>query len=249
MHPAHSGQPQNLNSRAQQSAGGGMERKRYRNKDPYAIDLDTDEEEDDLLTALPGTKRGGESLADFLRNSEPPADNAPRAIGGAVDSAQAQGVMNKARENTVNTLRQTTNGAHQGRTRSIQAQPGPQSAQFRARGSSLRSNGSAPVPQQAGSTASLPSAMKRTDPKLEARGAGGGKDARLGAFHGSGTGDLADFLRTSGPPAGTEAPAPIVGRGIQQRAPSPEKKKRGFFASFGRKNKEKREKKTYMDMP
>lgn len=245
MHPAHSGQPQILNLRAQQSAGGDVERKRYRNKDPYAIDLDSDEEDDDLLTALPRNKRREESLADFLRNSEPPADNAPRPIGGATGTAQAREVMSKARENSVNTLRQNTNGADSGRTRSMQAQPGPQQA--RPHASSLRSNGSGPAP---GSTASLPSAMKRTGPKLEARGAGGGgKDARLGAFHGSDTGDLADFLRSSGPPVGSEAPAPIVGRGTQQRAPSPEKKKRGFFASFGRKNKEKREKKTWLDMP
>lgn len=246
MHPAHSGRPQTLSSGVQQPNGGGVERKRYRNKDPYAIDLDSDEEDEDLLTALPRNKRREESLADFLRNSEPPADNAPRPIGGATDPAQAKGVMNKARENSVNNLRQTnSNGTDQSRTRSMQAQPGPQSAQARPRVSSLRSNGSGPTP---GKSSALPSAIKRTGPKLEARGAGG-RDARLGAFHQSETGDLADFLRSSGPPPGSEAPAPIVGRGIQQRPPSPEKKKKGFFASFGRKNKEKREKKTWLDMP
>merc|ERR1712070_781640 len=53
-------------------------RKQHRNKDPYAIDYS--DEDEDLLTALPKNNRQEESLADFLRNNEPPEDNAPRPI-------------------------------------------------------------------------------------------------------------------------------------------------------------------------
>lgn len=73
----------------------GMPKKtRRRVKDPYAIDLDDDDE--DLLTALPGAshrprQREEESLVDFLRNTEPPAGNSPQAlavgVGGQTNGA------------------------------------------------------------------------------------------------------------------------------------------------------------------
>ena len=66
-------------------AGGG--RTRYRNKDPYAMpsDSEDDEDEDDILGALPrkNQRPQEESLVEFLRSQEPPANNSPRAIGGA----------------------------------------------------------------------------------------------------------------------------------------------------------------------
>ncbi|OQO04389.1 hypothetical protein B0A48_11000 [Cryoendolithus antarcticus] len=85
-HPAHSGQlgrlsAGNLIAAPGKPPGGDFEKKRYRNKDPYAIDMDSDEDNDDLLTALPPNRgRQEESLADFLRNTEPPVDNAPKPI-------------------------------------------------------------------------------------------------------------------------------------------------------------------------
>jgi hypothetical protein len=66
-------------------AGGG--RTRYRNKDPYAMpsDSEDDEDESDYLAALPrkNQRPQEESLAEFLRSQEPPANNSPRPIGGA----------------------------------------------------------------------------------------------------------------------------------------------------------------------
>lgn len=57
-------------------------KKQRRVKDPYAID--SDEDEDDYLTSLPGGRAvqapKEESLADFLRNSEPPSNNTPKVL-------------------------------------------------------------------------------------------------------------------------------------------------------------------------
>jgi hypothetical protein len=66
-------------------AGGG--RTRYRNKDPYAMPSDSEDDEDeaDYLAALPRKNQHPkeESLAEFLRSQEPPTNNSPRPIGGA----------------------------------------------------------------------------------------------------------------------------------------------------------------------
>lgn len=83
-----------------QPPAGGPVRKQRRVKDPYAIDPD---DEDDTLTALPngdnaGSGRRGiqirkeESLADFLRNTEPPASNAPQPL----INARPNGLINGA---------------------------------------------------------------------------------------------------------------------------------------------------------
>ena len=67
-----------------QPPGGGPVRKQRRIKDPYAIDSDDDDE--DTLTALPNGRnvRTEESLQDFLRNSEPPEQNAPQPLISAI---------------------------------------------------------------------------------------------------------------------------------------------------------------------
>jgi hypothetical protein len=64
------------------SSGSGMPpivRKSRRVKDPYAIDSD---DEDDYLTSLPSARsqQQEESLADFLKNTEPPKANAPAPV-------------------------------------------------------------------------------------------------------------------------------------------------------------------------
>jgi hypothetical protein len=76
------------NNRSALVAPGGptIVKKQRRVKDPYAIDSDDDD--DDYLTSLPAEGRAvqeprEESLADFLRNSEPPTGNAPQTLNGA----------------------------------------------------------------------------------------------------------------------------------------------------------------------
>ncbi|TKA78764.1 hypothetical protein B0A55_04124 [Friedmanniomyces simplex] len=97
VHPAHSGEPQRLamNPPTSPAAEPVAGRRRYRNKDPYAIDMEDDDE--DLLTALPKNTRQEESLMDFLNNTEPPKDNAPRPLVNG-SGAQARNTMNRARD-------------------------------------------------------------------------------------------------------------------------------------------------------
>ncbi|KAF2096458.1 hypothetical protein NA57DRAFT_58373 [Rhizodiscina lignyota] len=86
------------------SDGGIPKKTRRRVKDPYAIDMD--DEDEDLLTALPGAHRPQrareeESLVDFLRNTEPPSNNAPQALtvgvgGGRQANGSANGSANGA---------------------------------------------------------------------------------------------------------------------------------------------------------
>ena len=82
--PAFSGQQTRLQHSTLQPPGGGPVRKQRRIKDPYAIDSDDDDE--DTLTALPNGRpaRAEESLEDFLRNTEPPAQNAPQPLISAM---------------------------------------------------------------------------------------------------------------------------------------------------------------------
>jgi len=137
--PAFSGQQTRLQHSTLQPPGSGPIRKQRRIKDPYAIDSDDDDE--DTLTALPNGRptRAEESLQDFLRNSEPPTQNAPQPLINAM-----------------------------------------------------------PVN---GTTVQPPSSASTTAPRkkrFEARPAGATKDFQAKDFQ-TPTGDLANFVRTSGP--------------------------------------------------
>jgi len=271
VHPAHSGQPQRLaatnlsaNNNAALSpisAGGATPaRKRHRNKDPYAIDMD--EEHDDLLTALPKNKRQEESLADFLNNNEPPKDNGPRPLVNG-SSAQPKSILNKSRANSMNSLR-GANAADaavgaSGRTKSMQSSNGPKASYA----SSITSNTSAarrPGSRQAnGSPLPL---MPNNGRKLEAKGSGSASQPGPGVLKKpSQTKELADFLKESGPDEDDKsAPAPNINRRSKLSPKETEKarkkaekdamknkeggQKLGFFARLtGRK------KNTWLDIP
>lgn len=183
------------------SDGGDVGRKRYRNKDPYAIPSDSEDEEDeaDVLGALPRKNKRPqeESLVDFLRNNEPPTNNAPRPIGGAAANRIS---MSKAQ----------------------QPQPSADSSTARSKTTQAQSNGPQPV-----AATSTPGAT--TGAKAQARSSRiprGNAGARLGAYEQTNTSDLADFLRSSGP--AEEAAAPK--RPQFSEPPKIEKKKSGFFS-------------------
>jgi hypothetical protein len=156
-------------------------RTRRRIKDPYAIDL-SDEEDEDLLTALPRSgRRQEESLMDFLNSTEPPPSNNPQPLllNGATVAAA------KARANGPSSSSSTAgkNGTNPAFPKVIpSASPGG-------------------VPSIIPSTAPPPRSNK---PRLQARGAGA-REAQVGR---SATDDLADFLRTSGPPPEMERAPP-----------------------------------------
>ncbi|KAK0905291.1 hypothetical protein LTR02_006508 [Friedmanniomyces endolithicus] len=208
VHPAHSGEPQRLamNRPKSPAADLGSGRRQYRNKDPYAIDMEDDDQ--DLLTALPKNSRQEESLVDFLNNNQPPKNNAPRplVIGGG---AQARNTMNRARVSSMNSLR-SANAEANAKGRTAQSTSGPHSG---APGSARP--GSGPGTPTSGNRSSGPSVSR---PKLEARSPGEASRDKPGAGgFGSfskepSTKDLADFLKNSGPDDDKTAPAPNVGR-------------------------------------
>lgn len=202
--PAQASQPsRHAPTNSDGDAGG---RTRYRNKDPYAIPSDSEDEEDeaDLLTALPrkNQRPQEESLVDFLRNNEPPTNNAPRPIGGAAAN----------RLSMLQTQQQSTE---------------PPSA--RAKTSQAQANGPQPVLATSNPGGAItPKTQSRGPGSRIPRGNAG---ARLGAYEQTNTRDLADFLRSSGP--AEEAAAPAAPRRQQfSDPPKIEKKKSGFFSRF-----------------
>jgi len=223
--PAYSGQPQKLSGSTKNSQEN--DRKRYRNKDPYAMyDMDDDDDDEDLLTSLPKTTRKEESLLDFLSNNEPPTSAAPQPLINP-NSTQARAIINNARANGFGS--QIPASGSEARNRSMPNSAGPRSGPVQSgpsRPPTMNSSIS-PVAGQA---------------KMQARG--GARDIS----NNSNTRELADFFRSDPPEDPDSAPAPIVGRDTRntskelERAKKKTEKKSGGF--FGRSRK-----KTYLDMP
>lgn len=244
-HPAYSGKPQTLSSQAQPRQSSQASRtpsaleeeptkKRYRNKDPYAIDL-SDEEDEDLVTALPkGSARKEESLFDFLNSMEPPKDNGKPEPLINPNSAQAKKLIQDAKVNGMNSS--TTRTLHgDGRARSAQNNPGPRPG-YASSVNSARSNGGRPQPTGTQFMSTSITAGNAPRPKMVARTSDREQQ--------NGTNDLASFLRDSGPPEDPDsAPAPSVGR-VKAGAKPDKERKKGGLSFFGRSKK-----KTYLDMP
>jgi hypothetical protein len=190
VQPAYSNTPQKLTG-SLSSPEPHIQRTRRRVKDPYAIDL-SDDEDDDLLTALPkSSKRQEESLMDFLNSMEPPSDQAPQplllseATMAAAKARAANNVSNSSLPSSSSSATASRNGVSSRPTKNASAQPALIS-------SSITSD-----------------ALRAHKPKLQARAAGS-QDTRVGR---STTNDLADFLRSSGPP---EPAAPPPGATIRK---------------------------------
>jgi len=209
VQPAYSNTPQNLSGNMSSGNEPQITKTRRRIKDPYAIDIsDEEDEDDDHLTALPPSNQPPvarqqapkqESLMDFLNGMDPPSTNKPQPFILSQETIAAA----KARANASNS---TLSSAH-----------------------TATRNG--PSHYTAMSTTSIGSDAPRAyKPRLQARAPSADDMARGGR---TGTSDLADFLRNSGPP---EPPmmTPAVGAKKEE-----EKKSRRFWRS----------KKTYGDMP
>jgi len=184
--PAYSGKPTRL-----QSSDGGPVRKQRRVKDPYAIDSDSDDE--DTLTALPNGRDGprirrDESLADFLRNTEPPAQNGPAPLAVVLPNGAANGINGSAT-------------APNGAARTTSSAPSTSAGATAASQTS-----SAPTATSARSAAAAAAAPPRPPPKrrLEARVAGATRDFQSREYR-QGTAELASFLGASGPVDGGAA--------------------------------------------
>lgn len=300
--PAHSSTKQSLAPPGAVSSLGAsapdLGKKRYRNKDPYAIDFDDDEDED-LLTALPNAgkpKRQEESLIDFLNSVEPPSLNAPKPILNGSQTGPTKGRKeqpNMGKKTESSTLKKTdvrsksqptvspteekrrsnsaTGGSRQNGTPNRDGilstathRPGLNGTSQPMNPLSMNapnptSNSATALPQMPNASSGAPripvefstpsgsfasstdfTAANKPRPKIEARSPGvakgAGSAARLDAFH---TDDLADFLRSSGPPD-VGAPAPVVGRAAEDT--SARKRSDG-------KRRFPWQKKTYLDMP
>ena len=158
-------------------------RKRYRVKDPYAID--SDDEDEDLLTALPHQKAQKKlTLAEFFREAEEESDSLPaRNDGGTAGAAAAATSASRTATQTAASRNAPTSrggGGYVGGYASNKAIPNASAA--------------------------------ATKPRYEIRSAGGvpsGRGPRV--TERSATSELADFLRNSGPPEPKMAtPKPLV---------------------------------------
>ncbi|KAF2020954.1 hypothetical protein BU24DRAFT_416616 [Aaosphaeria arxii CBS 175.79] len=204
VQPAYSNTPQKLTGNMSNPEPQ-IQRTRRRIKDPYAIDL-SDDEDDDLLTALPASgQRKEESLMDFLNSMEPPksADPQPLQLSGAALAA--------ARARAAGGSNTSLSGSASGAPVRNGVGINP----------SVRTSG-----HSAQISASITSdAPRARGPKLQARVASA-RDPRSSGGRSS-TNDLADFLRNSGPP---EPPAPAPGATVRK-----EENKRSINAKFWRK--------------
>lgn len=197
--PAYSNTPQQL-SGSMSNAEPVITRTRRRVKDPYAID--SDDEDEDLLTALPTSNKPAqreESMMDFLNNMEPPSNSQPQAFMLSPETIAAAKAKAAAQKGGANGHSHSNSFTASGVTRN---------------GSNVRAG--AP---QANNPANFPSKAPQSGykPKLQARGAT--SEPRAGR---SATNDLADFLRNSGPP---EPPAPAPGATIRKEEGKPSKAK------------------------
>lgn len=177
VQPAYSNTPQNLSGSMASSSEPVITRTRRRIKDPYAIDLSDEEDEDeDQLTALPASNKPSaprqESLMDFLNEMEPPS---------APSASKPQPFM----------LSQETIAAAKARANSSNSSLSSSATATRSNGAS---NGVAPpigFPTSSGTETT-----RAHKPKVASRAPVVG-DVRASR---TATSELADFLRNSGPP-------------------------------------------------
>lgn len=222
----------------------GPVRKQRRVRDPYAIDSDSDEDPDELRPTPKGKpKAQEESLIDFLRNVAPPSEAAapqPLAVNAARIATGGKPVQRKDAAPTMkDRLMRNTSLRAANRTSSSRGPIPPPKA-----GSSTLNNGAgAPQPStyrrpvsphltQSGSRfdsyrptqPTYASHVERQRQRQKPKPAQ--QQARSGRALGE-TGDLADFLKNSGPPSTS-----------QTYAPSVEKEGSGFSKMFSRRKKQ-----------
>ncbi|KAF1911481.1 hypothetical protein BDU57DRAFT_461510 [Ampelomyces quisqualis] len=116
VQPAYSNEPQKLSGNmASNNAEPNITRTRHRVKDPYAIDL-SDDEDEDQLTALPPSSQPApppapaarqESLMDFLNGMDPPSNSKPQPFMLSQETIAAA----KARANASNSTLSSSNPA------------------------------------------------------------------------------------------------------------------------------------------
>lgn len=198
-------------------------RKTRRVRDPYAIDLS--DEDDDEIYGMPSMASARsappakeESLADFLRNYEPPP-GPPQAM--APPPTQTKPKKKSSTSNLINRFTRSSNSSHS--NKNFASTPNPLPPLPRTNSSHSANSGKGYIPIQVNmppgydkygpiDTSVMPKpappssagAVRVPRKKFEPREA-------VSTHSSSGTADLAAFLRGSGPPAGP--PGPRYGSG------------------------------------
>lgn len=200
-------------------------RKTRRVKDPYAIDFSDEDDEDDFITTPKVPVKREESLAEFLRNYDPPPEPVAEPISHKIPKKKASapsliGRFTRKDSNQTNSVPQSPLGND---TRPASSRGGIRgyipihvnmSSPYDKYGSPADSGPPQPTSQTASSMSSGRVPMKRFEPR----------DAVSNV---SRTSDLAAFLRTSAPP-----PEPAV-----VATPPPKEEGSSFSRMFGRRKK------------
>lgn len=228
-HPAHGSHAQSLASTLPTSVlpdASEPIRKRVRSKDPYALDMFDDEDDDGLFTGTSINRPQEESLIEFLRNSGPNTPNEPSSpANGALSGSRTNIALFPPRRSSNQGLKTLgADAVSMGRRGS-----GPNKEPFQQRNQSIARNGTT-------STAVGP--MTKPHTQLEARG---GRNGSSG-----GTLDLSDYLRSSGP----DANATIARQNSKIDSKSDKKKSRlSIFAFFTKGPRNERQgTKQYLDL-
>lgn len=211
-----------------------VKRKQRRVRDPYAID--TDEDDDDEIVAAPAAKprRQEESLMDFLRNVPPPPDQSalPSAFDGvpkpgsrALQKQRPSGSSSSPRSPRFSVSRAVAKAQGAASSSSSSAGAGTRLPVQQQQQQQQRSGNSVSAAGGGAPTSAGPSRRAASD-------VAGLNQARSARTDPGRTGDLASFLKTSGPPPTTTAttqPSPL--------APAQPAKDEGSFAKMFRRRK------------
>ncbi|KAI6782081.1 uncharacterized protein J7T54_003500 [Emericellopsis cladophorae] len=210
-------------------------RKQRRVRDPYAIDFSDEEEDDDDLLGTPQPSarkppaKKEESLAEFLRNYEPPPEPAPAPVvadKGPKKKASAPSLMGRLTRGQFGRDRSDSGSAKDNGRAASKPTPAPEARSMNHRSESISSNGPrtghVPIQVNIPTSHSYNNAYGSTEPRAErprvasAAGSGSGRvpmkkfEPRepVGGGSRSETADLAAFLRDSGPPPGMKEATP-----------------------------------------
>ena len=205
------------------------QRKRRAPRDPYAIDYDDDDLEEEEPVVKPARRTQDESLIDFLRNTSPPPGMTTQPIlavasraEGANDKDLRQSASNSKLKNVLGRERSTSqrNGAAPPQTTATSVRNGapssPKSNAARAASPHLTQSGSK-IDSYRPTKATHAGHVERNR-TTRSRG-----EAREASRIGGGTADLADYLRNSGPPEPVKAPS---------QPKNPSKDQAGFLKFF-----------------
>lgn len=199
-------------------ADGIPKRTRRKVRDPYAIDFSDEEEDMEELSDPPPRRTEEESLVDFLRNTAPPPGMITQPILAAVPNATAPDssstVKRSASSSKLKEYLQGTSSSRNG------GSPKPANG-ARAESPHLTQVGSKMDKYRPTQLTHAAHVERNRQQKMRAEP----RDASVS--NGSGTADLAAYLKNSGPPPGSETPP-------QSFVPATGKDQAGFMKFFQR---------------